>query len=572
MYDRVSVLIPQDAPVALWASVAIVASLRKWTVTASADDALLPPPSGGKRTVYVINPEAWGGLDALRDFAAERYPGPVEFLAVREATPFRAAFALTGGHQYLDIALTQKNPEWANEILGEGDETIGRAGCVLVCLTAALRMYGYDVTPPVVNRILLESQSVFAGSYLANWSALWKAAPVDKDVIYTNQKPSLTYIRTLLSSGYELVLPNTSFTHYYLAIEPTTQAVSVLDPETGQVQPLPAARFGGVRAFRIIGGKRQFAISSPPQQQPDRPAVPAPQIREGRLITAHLQSPSLPPVLAGYLARARSVKTMCPEAIGHLRTLAPVVYRPYFNDYDQGQIVQKATEDPAAAASMYLEGLRQRLMQSGLTLSDLAGCYVETLNECIGAPTPDDVFVAVVKMDCEIATRLEQFNVRAVMLNFPVGNPTEYQVRLMLPAAKLCERGHILGFHTYWPVIDGAVVWDQWRETAMRPLQIVDPILRKHGLKPLYFFGEVGAIKLTPSGFDPHSGWRSCYPSWGAFRQDLATFVSQVKDWESVNGRRVLGAALFTTNDFGAWPTFLIDQSEWEDLSDNPVG
>jgi len=199
-YDRVCVLLPQDAPASMWASLAIVSSLRKWTLTASADDALLP--SGGARTVYVISPAAWGGVDALREFASSRYPGDVNFIPIqRDVTPFRTAFALTLTDRRLDINLSQKNPAWANEILGEGDETIGKAGCILVCLTAAFRMYGYDVTPTVVNRLLLESQRVFTGSYLANWTLLWEAAPVDRDVVYSNVRPSLSYIRSLMSGA-----------------------------------------------------------------------------------------------------------------------------------------------------------------------------------------------------------------------------------------------------------------------------------------------------------------------------------------------------------------------------------
>jgi hypothetical protein len=522
--------------------------------------------------VYVINPEAWGGIDALREFASSYYPGDVNFIPIQQdVTPFRTAFALALTGQRLDINLSQKNPAWANEILGEGDETIGKAGCILVCLTAAFRMYGYDVTPTVVNRLLLESQRVFTGSYLANWTLLWEATPVDRDVVYSNVRPSLSYIRSLMSGGYEVIMPNQAYSHYYLAIEPTVRGITVLDPSDGTVRTLTAASFGGVRAFRVMGGKRQFSVVA---GQPDTPDSPSawPKIRDGRLVTAHLQSIAISQSLASYLVRARSVKTLCPEAIGHLRTLAPVVYRPYFNDYDQRQIVQKAIESPAEAADMFMEGLRQRLVQVGMTLSDLAGCYVETLNECIGAQTPDDEFTAVVNMDCEIAVRLERFGARAVMLNFPVGNPTEQQVRMILPAAKLYERGHVLGFHTYWPVSDGVVVQSMWRDTAMRPFQVVDPILRKHGLKPIYFLGEAGAVRLLPSGFDPNGGWRICYRSWQEFKRDLATFVSQVRDWESTNGTRVLGISLFTTNDFGAWPTFVIGSAEWEDMAVNPVG
>jgi len=545
---------------------AIAASSMKWTVTASVDDALLP--AGGSRTVYVVNPDI--GLAELRAFAEQEYPGDVAFIPINGETPWRAAFSLLLANKALNINLSQKDPRWKDEILGEGDETIGKAGCVLVCLTAALRMYGYDVMPPVVNRLLLASQSVFTGSYLANWHNLWKAAPVDRDVIYSSQKPSLSYIRSLLENGYEVILPNQSFTHYYLAIAPATRGIEVLDTMTGEVITLRGTTFGGVRAFRVMGGRRQFAVSY--GHQDTTPPVGPPVIREGRLVTAHLQSPIIPSGCASYLPGARSVKTLCPEQIGHLKSMTSVVYRPYFNDYDQSQIARLALDDPQAAARTFIEGVRQRLSAASLSFGDLAGCYVETLNETIGAGTPEAEFRAVVTMDCEIAKILEQYNARAVMLNFPVGNPTEEQARLLLPAAQLCSRGHVLGFHTYWPVVDGRPDQNLWRETAMRPLLVIDPILKKHGLKPLYFFGEAGAVKLLPSGFDQHSGWRSCYPSWEAFRADLATFVSQIKEWESVNGRRVLGVALFTTNEFGAWPTFLVGHAEWDDLARRPVG
>lgn len=69
--------------------------------------------------------------------------------------------------------LSQRDPRWADDILGFGTGTIGKYGCTITCLSMILK-----TTPDVVNKKMKQSDA-FGGQTknLVLWSALPKAFP-----------------------------------------------------------------------------------------------------------------------------------------------------------------------------------------------------------------------------------------------------------------------------------------------------------------------------------------------------------------------------------------------------------
>jgi hypothetical protein len=84
-YERTYVLLPPDAGAA-WARAVVKASWNKhrYTVGGSADDAGIGDLD--VRRVIAVNPDAWGGSEALAEFYTTYYPG-VGYSTVTAATP-----------------------------------------------------------------------------------------------------------------------------------------------------------------------------------------------------------------------------------------------------------------------------------------------------------------------------------------------------------------------------------------------------------------------------------------------------------------------------------------------------
>jgi hypothetical protein len=264
--------------------------------------------------------------------------------------------------------------------------------------------------------------------------------------------------------------------------------------------------------------------------------------------------------------RPRATKTLDPGLIGpiHEATGNLVVYRPYWNDHDQEEII--ASMDVGRMVARVLQDVRSEWRQPWL--------YVEGLNETFGTASPPERIERIVQLECEFARQMAAHGLKTVLLNVPVGNIEPEQVaQYLLPVARVCrETRSAIGYHAYWwanPDTSGLASWWKWH--AGRALELWDPVFRQHGYMPLYFFGEAGACGSRDGyALDPGGGWKhpGCYNGdWGRYLNDIAEFQRRLREWCARYGDRVLGSALFTTNAWNGWEYFLILEPQFPSLA-----
>ncbi|MFN3763807.1 MAG: hypothetical protein ACK4WK_11495, partial [Anaerolineae bacterium] len=309
-------MLPPGTDAETRAAVAVVAARRGWTVGGSADDAGIGDLD--VRRVIAINPSGWNG--DLRQFFERYYPG-VEYREVRGEKPINIALALVGGNSNLPLSLSQRDGRWASHRLGEEAVTIGQAGCFLVALTAALRHQGYDLLPDELNLLLLLERLPFIGANLsiAEVGRSLGNRALREDTI------SLERLRALLGDGWEVIAANPRASHFMYVRGVGDRTVRVIDPWDGEERDVDIASLGGIRALKF-GEELVGAI---------------PEIPTGTPITLHFQT--LEDGWREWISvRPRSVKVFSVDDIRALRAAGYtgiIVWRPYFNDYDQAAIL-----------------------------------------------------------------------------------------------------------------------------------------------------------------------------------------------------------------------------------------
>lgn len=131
--------------------------------------------------------------------------------------------------------LSQRDPRWANVILGFGTGTIGQYGCTLTALTMLLNSKGANLNPSDVNRIMKEKGG-FSGN-LIWWSKLQGCFPqltkVGVPVPYNNDA-----VLSLINRGYPVIVnvdgsPIGAPDHWVLFVGDKT----LLDPWDGKGKP-----------------------------------------------------------------------------------------------------------------------------------------------------------------------------------------------------------------------------------------------------------------------------------------------------------------------------------------------
>lgn len=247
-YERMYVLLPPDVDVA-WATAVILATWDeyRYTMGGSADDAGIGDLD--VRRVMTVNPHKWPG--DLFEFYQRYYPG-IMYNRVYARTPAELAIRL---QPLLEgtIHLSQRDARWAGEDLGEvaGGETIGEQGCLLTCLTMALRVvYGREVTPALINRLLAEAKTPFElDDHLVNWAdavALW---PAFENSIKRNINYTRPVLQELLESGWIVILRLDGGLHFVYLLDADEDPLVAIDPWTGGVAQIAWARICGIRGM-----------------------------------------------------------------------------------------------------------------------------------------------------------------------------------------------------------------------------------------------------------------------------------------------------------------------------------
>jgi len=249
-YERTVVLLPPTADKNM--ALAVVDATwdrHRYTIGGSADDAGIGDLD--KRNIIAVNPKDWG--DSLEDFYTNYYPG-VNYTSVVTSTPAELAVLLS---QELtgDIALSQRDPLWADEDFGEipGGDTIGEEGCLLTTFTMMLRKaYGTNVNPILVNRWLVKAETPFTSdNHFTNWIAaanLYSKFLAHRKVDGTY---SISYLRDMLDTGWLVGLRVSGGEHFVYLERIENNLLYVIDPWTGKRLTWPITSVCGIRAVQI---------------------------------------------------------------------------------------------------------------------------------------------------------------------------------------------------------------------------------------------------------------------------------------------------------------------------------
>jgi hypothetical protein len=254
-YTRTYVLLPQieDTVERIeWRTAAAIGSADQLrTVGHSIDDAGVGPED---REIIAVNPEAWNR--DLKAWYDARYPRAT-YQAIESQSPWEAAIKLLPALEG-DIALAQTDPRWAEYDFGEepddpaSQETIGNYGSLLTNLAIVLRKtYGHDVTPPVLDRLLVSARAAYGEEDVLTWESAISLFPIFEQSAQDEQPRSAQELKQLLRDGWEVVLRQAGNGHFAYLESVTEDTLHIIDTWAGERKEQAAADYAGIRAARV---------------------------------------------------------------------------------------------------------------------------------------------------------------------------------------------------------------------------------------------------------------------------------------------------------------------------------
>jgi hypothetical protein len=477
-----------------------------------------------------------------------------------------------------DIALSQNDPRWKDENLGEepGGETIGQAGCLLTTLTMMLRQCGeMDATPPAVNKILADAGTPFVEDDLLMWPEAVALFDCFEDSRKVNRVYTAAELADLLADGWLVGLMRADGKHFvYLESIEGDAPLHIIDPWDGQRKTWTMARVGGIRAALIRG-------TTP---EPDPPPVPV--IKGTTPIGYHAQ------VWAPWMhalnteLKMRLVKSV--DGLENIYSVLPAnpdctfIYRQFGEQHTamQGTPAQGA----AVWIAKWIDSVRNvcdELERRGLAPSGRPYFLVESLNETYACFDPRLPWM--VEFDREFIRQLRQAEPRvgAAVFCAPVGNPHESEFSLLTPLAiDVSKAGPwaAMGYHAYWygNRNESGMTREHWPYLQGRWAEM-DVVFRKAGAYPRWFFGESGVVGGRPvSGggyyLNPGSGWldaTDCYGGdWAQYEADWRLMLQWTDETPAGRDGLVLGANPFTTGaSFTGWGWFQTQEAQYRALA-----
>lgn len=268
---QASILLPQSVNDEDRAIIGAAASALKRDVTQSADRAYYGPPH---RTVYAINPQAWGEDPTLEEWAAEAYPGAVTVPIVTESM-YEAAVKIVGDLMDGDIAAAQTDMRWAAREFGEGEgSTIRRYGCFLTGLCIILRkIYGKALTPDLLDTLLRIARVAYFGDNLLHWRNAVGLFPAFDATIHENARFTAAALGELLDDGWEVILRQLDPQHFVYLEAVEGETLKIIDTFDGQRAERRPGEFQGVRAAHVRGSG---SGATPPAPNPTPNPTPQP--------------------------------------------------------------------------------------------------------------------------------------------------------------------------------------------------------------------------------------------------------------------------------------------------------
>jgi hypothetical protein len=196
--------------------------------------------------------------------------------------------------------------------------------------------------------------------------------------------------------------------------------------------------------------------------------------------------------------------------------------------------------------------------------------YVESLNETY--PTAnilsqqkavafDRAFIRRLPIHCPAT--------KPIVYTAPPGNIGHDEYAVLVDLARECEAADgAFGYHNYWSVVNKqsyAASVPHARDYHMRWSDTLDEYLVARGIRVKYMLGESGPIGAGPDGYwqKPDDGWLSSGVWDGdidGYISDLAIMDSLFQGSRAAQEGRLIGATLFTSNQFGGWDKFQVKQ------------
>jgi len=187
-----------------------------------------------------------------------------------------------------DIALSQTDPRWASAGFGEqpgkSNETIGRSGSFLTALAITLRkVYGRNVTPPVLDELLIAARVAYAGDNCLLWGDAISLFPAFDDSVKDNRRRTTAELERLLRDGWEIVLRQADDGHFVYLEAVEEDGLRVIDPRDGLRKTGNAAEYEGIRAAHR---RHQKPTASPYGQPGGSPLIGLHDRRGGEWMAA----------------------------------------------------------------------------------------------------------------------------------------------------------------------------------------------------------------------------------------------------------------------------------------------
>jgi hypothetical protein len=209
-------------------------------------------PEVPHRRVLAVNPARW--RDDLKAWY-EEHRSEARVRVVEAATPWEMAVKILPRLKD-DIALAQTDPRWAGYDFGEhpdvGGETLGRYGCFLTGLAVILRrVYRRDVTPPVLDKLLVAARSAYVWDNFMAWHGAVPLFPAFDESVKDNVRRSARELRQMLDEGWEVILRRADGGHFVYLEDVEGETLHIIDTWDGKRKQKTAAHYLGVRAAHV---------------------------------------------------------------------------------------------------------------------------------------------------------------------------------------------------------------------------------------------------------------------------------------------------------------------------------
>ena len=568
-YAKTAVLLSPDAGPPTRAAVGAALShpqLRS-TATQSAEDAGSGPAD---TTVKALG---WGARQAdLQEYFDTHYPH-AKLSFIDGATPTEAALQLLPPLAE-DIALSQRDPRWADHYFGEDPGSNLRAyGCFVTAAAIALRrVYEVDVKPDLLDQLLVNARHAFVGGNLLDWHGFCGLFGRFTDPVRSNTRlPNPVLAQKL--QDHVIILRRADGAHFVYLERVDGADLHVIDPWDGQRRIWRTTEQLGYRSARIR------PVSPVPVPDPP-PAPPAPPPASGpyNLFGAQEQRHGIgrdefiarvkPPawMLIQAYEDARRIKELSPDTL--------VVMRHVDNDWQS----YLYADDVDAAARRFIDRFRGALERNAEWID-----YVQDLNEYIACNDYRALRASGPWMEafCAELDRMG-YPARPVGFNAGVGNPQhnwicdaqgiERQIPLMLRGVRaLHHAGGAFGYHGYHGRrADGfstlTTADGEGRPNrihfSMRALLSQDPVFVQHGIHIDHIITECGAIY-----YDHYHGMPNAEAGWlwhqtmahdrvDRYIDDILLLNRYFREWNAANDNRLLAAIIFLYGGYHGWRYF----------------